>query len=81
MTMADPETIIKWLKEAGAYAFQREDPEESLVIDLLVGGSTVGVRVTRGNRQEFKSLRWAQIERATLNPLTELIDDTIAKVP
>jgi hypothetical protein len=51
--MASPETILKWLKEAGTYAFQREDPEELLVIDLLVGRSTVAVRVTRGDRQEF----------------------------
>lgn len=60
--MADPETILEWLKEAGAHAFQREDPEESLLIDLLVGRSTVGLRVPRGDRQEFKSLTWIQIE-------------------
>jgi hypothetical protein len=75
--MAKPETILEWLKEAGAYAFKREDPEESLLIDLLVGGSTIGARVTRGDRQEFKSLTWTQIERAKSNPLLELIDDTI----
>jgi hypothetical protein len=82
--MANPETILEWLKEAGAYAFQREDPEEStllgLLIDVLVGGSTVGVRVTRGDRQEFKCLPWTQIERAEANPLLKLIDDTIARV-
>jgi hypothetical protein len=50
--MASPETILQWLKEAGAYAFQREDPEESLLIDLLVGGSTIGPQVTRGERQQ-----------------------------
>jgi hypothetical protein len=75
--MANPETIIEWLKEAGAYAFQCEDPENSLVIDLLLGASTIGVRVTRGDRQEYKSLTWIQIERAKLNPLTQLIDETI----
>jgi hypothetical protein len=34
---------------------------------LLIGGSTVGVRVTRGARQAFKSLTWTQInaQRAT----------------
>jgi hypothetical protein len=75
--MADAEEILEWLKEAGAYAFQRDDPEESLLVDLLIGGSTVGVRVTRGDRQEFKSLTWVQIERAKSNPLLKLIDDTI----
>jgi hypothetical protein len=66
--MAKPETILEWLKEAGVYAFRREDPEEApqlgLAIDLLIGGSTVGVRVTRGARQAFKSLTWTQIECA-----------------
>ena len=76
--MVKPETILEWLKKAGAYAFQREDPEESLVIDLLVGASTIGVRVTRGNRQQFKSLTWIQIERAANNPLLRLIDEVIA---
>jgi len=75
--MAKPGTILEWLKKAGAYAFQREDPEESLVIDLLVGGSTIGVRVTRGDHQEFKSLTWTQIERAESNPLLKLIDEVI----
>ena len=75
--MTDPETLLEWMKEAGAYAFQREDPEESLVIDLLVGGSTVGVRVTRDDRQEFKSLTWTHIERAESNPFQKLIDEVI----
>ena len=75
--MANPEKILEWLKAAGAYAFRREDPEESLVIDLLVGGSTVGVRVTRDDRQEFKSLTWTQIERAESNPFQKLIDEVI----
>ena len=79
--MAEPETILEWLKEAGAYAFQREDPDEApqlgLAIDLLIGGSTVGVRVTRGVRQAFKSLTWTQIERAESNPLLKLIDEVI----
>ena len=47
---------------------------------VLIGASTVGVRVTRGDRQEFKSLPWFQLEHAKLNPLTKLIDDTIAAV-
>ena len=75
--MTDPETLLEWMKEAGAYAFQREDPEESLVIDLLIGSSTVGVRVARCNRQGFKSLTWTQIERAESNPLLKLIDEVI----
>jgi hypothetical protein len=76
--MASPETILQWRKDAGTHAFQREDPEELLVIDLLVGRSTVGVRVTRGDRQEFKSLTWSQLERAERNPLLKLIEETIA---
>jgi hypothetical protein len=76
--VTSPETIIERLKEAGAYAFQREDPEESLLIDLLVGGSTVGVRVARGDTQQFKSLTWIQIERAKCNPLLKLIDEMVA---
>jgi len=75
--MTNPETILEWLKTAGAYAFRCEDPEESLVIDLLVGGSTVGVRVTRDDRQEFKSLTWTHIERAESNPFQKLIDEVI----
>ena len=66
---------------SGAYAFRREDPEEApqlgLAIDLLIGGSTVGVRVTRGARQAFKNLTWTQIERAESNPLSKLIDEVI----
>jgi len=50
------------------------------VIDLLVGGNTVGVRVTRGNRQGFKSLTWTQIERSESDPLLKLIDETITHV-
>jgi hypothetical protein len=78
--MANPETILEWLKAAGAYAFRCEDPEESLVIDLLIGSSTVGVRVARGNRHGFKSLTWTQIERSESNPLLKLIDETITRV-
>jgi hypothetical protein len=49
-----------------------EDPE-LLTIDLLVGASTIGVRVTRGDCQQFKSLTWTQIERAANNPLLRLM--------
>jgi hypothetical protein len=52
-------------------------PQLGLAIDLLIGGSTVGVRVTRGARQAFKSLTWTQIERAESNPLSKLIDEVI----
>jgi hypothetical protein len=82
--MAKAETILEWLKEAGAYAFQHEDPEEApqlgLVIDLLIGGRTVGVSVARGSRQGFKSLTWTQIERSKSNPLPKLIDEAITRV-
>jgi hypothetical protein len=67
----------RWLKAGGAHVFQREDPEESFVIDLLVDGSTIGVRVTCGERQEFKSLTRTQIERAESSPFRKLIDEVI----
>jgi hypothetical protein len=71
-------SALQWLGEAGAYAFQREDPEASLLIDLLIGSSTVGAYVTRGDRQQFKSLTWTELERAKSNPLLKLIDETVA---
>jgi hypothetical protein len=80
--MATPETMLAWLKEAGTYALQREDPDElpppGLRIDVLVSGATIGVRVTRGDKRAFSNLTWPEIERARLNPVTQLIDDTIA---
>ena len=61
------------------YADQNDGRQTYRTLDPN-GASTVGVRVTRGDRQEFKSLPWFQLERAKLNPLTKLIDDTIAAV-
>jgi len=76
-------TILEWLKEAGAYAYQLEDPDRAggrLLLDVLLGGSTVGVRVRRpgADEQHYQCLTWSEIERAQLKPLTQLIDDTIA---
>jgi len=81
--MADPATIVQWLKEAGAYAYELEGPNRPggrLIVDVLVGGSTVGVRVRRpgAEGQHYQCLTWSEIERAQFSPLTQLIDDTIA---
>jgi hypothetical protein len=63
------------VKAVGAYAFRREDSEESLVIDLLVGGSTVGVRVTRDDRQEFKGMSdGLRARRAQMLSASSLLD-------
>ena len=81
--MADPAIILQWLKEAGAYAYRLEDPDRPggrLLVGVLVGGSTVGVRVLRpgANQQHYQCLTWSEIERAETNPLLKLIDETIA---
>ena len=81
--MARPETILNWLKEAGEYAFRCETPEREggrVLVDVLIGSGTVGVRVHgRGaNGRHYQCLTWTEIERAQLNPLSQLIDDTIA---
>ena len=79
--MADSATILEWLKEAGAYAYECEDPERvggQVWVDVVVRRSTVVVRAMRSGKQEYNSLTWSEIERAEMNPLTQLIDDTIA---
>jgi hypothetical protein len=81
--MADPAIILQWLKEAGAYAYRLEDPDRPggrLLVGVLVGGSTVGVRVLRpgANWQHYQCLTWSEIERAETNPLLKLIEETIA---
>jgi hypothetical protein len=46
--MASPETILEWLKQAGAYAYECEDPERvggQVWVDVVVRRSTVVVRV------------------------------------
>jgi len=47
---------------------------------VVVSGATVGVRVHRlgAEGQHYQCLKWTEIERAQLNPQTQLIDDTIA---
>ena len=79
--MANPETILEWLKEAGAYAYELEDPERlggQVWIDVVVRRSTVVVRVTLSGKQEHNSLTWSEIKSAETNPFLALIDDTIA---
>jgi hypothetical protein len=81
--MPNPKTILEWRKEAGAYAFKREDPDRPggrILVDVVVSGGTVGVRVRRpgAEGQHYQCLTWTKIERAQLNPQTQLIDDTIA---
>jgi hypothetical protein len=44
--MGNSETILTWLKEAGAYAYQLEEPDRPggrILVDVLVGASSVGV--------------------------------------
>jgi len=79
--MANPAKILAWLKEAGARAYELEEsdhPGGRLFIDILVGGSTAGVR--GADRQEYSCLTWSEIESAEANPLLRLIDVTIAAV-
>jgi hypothetical protein len=74
------QAILEWLKEAGAYAFQFENPERPggrILVDLPNGRGTVGVRVRRASQQEYRCLTWSEIERAEANPLLPLIDETI----
>ena len=81
--MANSVTILAWLKEEGAYAYQLEEPDHPggrLLVGVLVGGLTVGVRVRPpgADGQNYQCLTWTEIERAEANPLLKLIDDTIA---
>jgi hypothetical protein len=79
--MANSETILTWLKEARAYAYQLEEPDrpgDRILVDVLVGASTVGVHVRRGSQQHYQCLTWSEIECAKNNPMLQLIDETIA---
>ena len=83
--MADAEKILEWLKEAGAYAFDCEDPERPggpISVDVLVQGHvTVGVRVRRpAANWSYRNLTFSKLERAAANPLLKLIDETIASL-
>jgi hypothetical protein len=81
--MANPAEIRAWLKDAGARAYELEEsdhPGGRLFIDILVGGSTAGVRVRSVDRQKYSCLTWSEIETAETNPLLRLIDVTIAAV-
>jgi len=77
-----PKTILDWLKEASAYAYQCEDLERPMriLVDVIVGSGTVGVRVRRGNRQDYRCRTWSELDAAKSNPLLQLIDETIDAV-
>ena len=79
MTFRTSATLLEWLKEAGAYSYRLEEAErpQGLFIDLLVGRSTMGVRVQRADKQEYRCLTWSEIKRAESNPILRLIDETI----
>lgn len=88
--MNDPETILGWLKEAGAHVFRTEaparargfdvTPSEDFFIEILINEGTVGVRATKGDRQEYQCLVWRELEEAESNPLLPLIDALAALV-
>ena len=90
--MADAQTILDWLKEAGGHAFQMEAPglagqiidvgqaREFIQVDILVNQGTVGVRAIRGERREYQCLTWRELEEAESNPLIPLIDALAALV-
>ena len=53
--MTSSATILEWLKEAGAYAFQCEDPDRPggrILVDVVVSGGTVGVRGRTGESEQ-----------------------------
>lgn len=82
--MADHETILAWLQEAGAHAFKCEDPTVGSLIqvDVLCHSATVGVRVRRGAQIEYRNISWTELERAevAVNPLLPLIDTAIEAI-
>jgi hypothetical protein len=69
------------MAQGSAYAYQLEEPDRPggrPLVDVLVGGSTLGVCVRRADQQHYQRLTWGEIELVTLNPLTQLIGETIA---
>jgi len=76
--MNSPAIILKWLKDAGTYAVERDEFVRQ--IDLLVSDLTVSARVGHRDQRKFNSLTWSEPERAESNPLVKLIDDTIKAV-
>jgi hypothetical protein len=83
--MANSDVLIGWLKEAGAHAFELEGWGR-LLVDVLVTGGTVGVRVRSRsagrNEQAFDCITWSELERTETkaNPLLPLIDEVIADI-
>jgi hypothetical protein len=84
--MANAETVLAWLQEAGEYAFKLEDPRSGHVVgvrvDVLVHEVTVGVRVRRSgtDRLEYRNLSWDKLKHAETNPLLALIDQAVEAV-
>jgi hypothetical protein len=82
-TKQSPQVVIMWLQEAGGYAYELEDPTryQNLrpLIDVLVGSSTVGVRVTYDSKLKYECVTWSELERAETNPLLKLIDEVLAQ--
>ena len=65
--MANSDVIIEWLKEAGARAFELESsdrPGGRLLVDLVVSGGIVGIRIRRAGERAFDCLTWSELERA-----------------
>jgi len=58
--------------------FRCEDPEQPngpVLVDVLIGGGTVGVRVRRvGGALAYRRLAWDEIERTETNLLLQLVD-------
>jgi hypothetical protein len=84
----DEGVILKWLQEAGSHAdwlqeagsLADELKDSYPEIDVVVGGVTVGVHVTRGDRREYECMTYGELERAKSNPLLPLIDELVDKV-
>jgi len=84
--MASAETILEWLKEAGAYSSQLDaragmsTGQPVLLVEVLIKASTVGVLAMRGGREKFERCTWSELERADTNPLPALINEAVAAV-
>jgi len=80
-----PRTSSTGSKKRAATRHELEDPKRPggmIMVDLVVGDSTVGVRGRRAGAAEFEicCITWSDLERAHGNPLLGLIDDLIEAV-
>ena len=83
--MANSDVIIEWLKEDGARAFELESsdrPGGRLLVDLVVSGGIVGIRIRRAGERAFDCVTWSELERAEakVTPLIGLIDEVVADI-